>query len=353
MKKLITLYCLLLLTSIGLHANGQTDKTAWFEGKWGVFFHYLATPAGTASTAISTEEWSQQLDDFDVQGLAQQLEELGADYFAITLGQGAGHYLAPNPVYDELMGAGSSKSPKRDLVADLADTLNPMGIKLIIYTASDLGWGDFETREALGLKSWHGDHRLGLRDKHVPNDWHANRRGQIKFLENWAKMHEHWSKQWGDKVAGWWVDGCYHADIRFPEDEPPNLKTLKDAMLAGNPDAIVTFNSGKGIRLYSKHEDYTAGEIAKSLPECPGPWVEKDGHRVRFHILTYLGEKWGQGNPRYSTDEVAAFAAGITANGGFVSLDVPPQKNGLIPEAYVSQLKQVGEAVEASMDSTE
>ena len=140
------------------------------------------------------------------------------------------------------------------------------------------------------------------------------------------------------------MDGGYHADVRFPEDEPPNFKTMKDALLAGNPQAIVAFNGGKGVYVYSKHEDYTAGEISKNLPDCPGPWVEKDGHRDRYHVLTYLGEKWGRGSPRFTDDKAAAFAKSITSKGGFVSFDVPPQKNGLIPEAFIPQLKHIGKS---------
>ena len=323
----------------------QPDKTAWFEGKWGVMFHYLATPALRGGDGMSADDWRRQIDEFDVDGLAAQLQEVGADYFMITLGQGAGYYLAPNTVYDNLMGPGSSKSPDRDLVADLADALNPLGIKLLVYTASDLGWGDLETRKALGMTSWHGDHKLGLRDRDIPNDWEENRKGQIEFLKNWVTLHEYWSKQWGKKVSGWWVDGCYQKDIRFPENEPPNLKTLKDALLTGNPEAIITFNGGKGVYVYSMHEDYTAGEISRSLPDCPGPWIEKDDHRSRYHVLTYLGEKWGRGTPRFTDEKAGQCAAGITSKGGFVTFDVPPQKNGLIPVAFLPQLKHIGTSV--------
>ena len=76
-----------------------------------------------------------------------------------------------------------------DLVADLADALNPLGIKLMVYTASDLGWGDLETRKALGMTSHHNDHRLGLREKGIPNDFQKNREGQIEYLKNWIDQY--------------------------------------------------------------------------------------------------------------------------------------------------------------------
>ena len=93
----------------------------------GVFTHYLTTPETTA------DEWNRRVDGFDAQGLADQLAEIGARYYFITLGQGSGHYCAPS----------------------------------------------------------------------------------------------------------WWVDGAYGREQRYPEHEPPNLRTYAEALKAGNPEAIV------------------------------------------------------------------------------------------------------------------
>ena len=187
MKRWITVCCFILLTGMSF-AGKQPDKTAWFEGKWGVFFHYLATPAGTTGHGTTAEEWNRQISKFDVEGLAEQLEEVGADYFVITLGQGSGLLLSHNKVYDELTGFEPPKSPERDLVSDLADALNRRGIKLMVYTAAELGWADLEMRDVLSMTSHHNDHRLSLRDENTPNDWQANREGQIEYLKNWHKF---------------------------------------------------------------------------------------------------------------------------------------------------------------------
>ena len=93
------------------------------------------------------------------------------------------------------------------------------------------------------------------------------------------------------------VDGCYMPEYRFIEDDPPSFATLKAALREGNPDAIVTFNSGVRVPAVSttRHDDYIAGEFSRELPDCPGDWVEKDGHKARYHSLSYLGKTWGQG----------------------------------------------------------
>jgi alpha-L-fucosidase len=350
--------CLLFLSATGCTSQTpvepvtkSADPTAGFAGKWGVMFHYLATPAGTVPEGTTAEDWFEKINNFDVEGLADQLDAVGADYFIITVGQGAGYFLAPNAAYDTFLGTDQSRCPERDLVAEIADALNARGIQLIVYTASDLGWGDPTARAALGMTSHHNDHRMGLRDPDTPNDPQANREGQVEFLKKWETIHEEWSQRWGDRIAGWWVDGCYHQDIRFPGNEPPNLETMKAALRVGNPDAIVAFNGGKGVRAYSKYDDFTAGEVSKisrDFPENPTTWYENDGQRVRLHVLTYLGRKWGLGEPRFTDGTITQFAAQIASLGGFLSLDLPPEPDGRIPEAFLPQLKLIGESIEKS-----
>ena len=101
--------------------------------------------------------------------------------------------------------------------------------------------------------------------------------------------------RWGQKIRGWWIDGAYAADFRYPENEEPNFRSYSAALRAGNPDAILAFNPGvlTPVIHYTDHEDYTAGEISEALPECKGPFVAgPGGHADRYHILSYLREFW-------------------------------------------------------------
>jgi alpha-L-fucosidase len=325
--------------------KNANDRTAWFAGRWGVFCHFLGNMPGERDTGMPSEAWNRRVDGFDAEGLAKQLEEVGASYYVITIGQGSGHYCAPNPVYDELTGIAPSKCSKRDLIADLHAALNPRGIRLLVYCAAEMSWGDEEARAGLGLNHHHNDvddegRRLGARV------WREHR--QPEFMRNIEKVLRAWSLCWGDKVAGWWVDGCYEPKARFPENDPPNFATLTEALRAGNPEAIVAFNSGIQVPIVSttKHDDYTAGEIGDRFPEsCPGAWIEKDGKNVRYHMLSYLGEYWASGDaPRFEDAVAVKRTTEVTNRGGFVSWDVPPQENGLIPEAFLRQLRAIGEA---------
>ena len=86
--------------------------------------HYLGAPPSTAGGAeLTAEQWNRQEDVFDMPGLADQVASTGAKYLLFTLGQNSGHYCAPNPTYDKLVGIEPSKCSRRDLIADLAQAL--------------------------------------------------------------------------------------------------------------------------------------------------------------------------------------------------------------------------------------
>lgn len=108
------------------------NRQDWFTGKrWGMFTHYLPVPAGDETGDFcSAEDWNRRIDAFDTELLAKHLHEVGADYFCITIGQNSGHYNAPNAVYDELTGIVPSKCARRDLIHDIAVSLEPYGIDL-------------------------------------------------------------------------------------------------------------------------------------------------------------------------------------------------------------------------------
>ena len=117
-------------------------------------------------------------------------------------------------------------------------------------------------------------------------------------------------------------------------------------MKAGNPEAIVAFNPGVKVPVicHTKYDDYTAGEVnlpqlAKAVEACPGRWLECEGRKVQFQILTFLGKTWCRGDrPQLPDEQVMACTRQLAAKGGVVTFDVPIQKSGLIPQPFVEQL---------------
>lgn len=312
----------------------MSASTDWFRDcGWGVFTHYLTDKETTA------QQWNRQIAEFDVRGLADQLESVRARYYFITLGQNSGHFCAPNATYDALVGAEPSKCSERDLIGDLHQVLSPKGIKLLVYLPSGAPAHDEQAMRSLEWEwgycgTWPQAHSGARTGKRL-----------VAFQRKWEAIIRDWSQRWGDKVAGWWIDGCYFADEMHRHEDEPNFGSLAAALKSGNADAMVAFNPGvvTPVVCHSEAEDYTAGEISSALPECPGRWVEREGHRAQYHVLTYLGETWGSGQPRFSADLAAAYTRHVVSKQGVISWDVPIGKEGLIPEAHVEQLAPLGD----------
>ena len=141
-----------ICVSSGFAANAQ-DRAAWMkEARWGVMNHYLADwIARREGIRMSVEKWNNLIDHFDVEGLANQIESVGAGYYLITIGQNSGYYLAPNATYDRYVGIQPSKCSRRDLVADLYEALHRRGIKLMVYLPSGAPGGESGFRAAAGM----------------------------------------------------------------------------------------------------------------------------------------------------------------------------------------------------------
>jgi hypothetical protein len=310
-------------------AGEAHDRSAWMQqARWGVMNHYLADwIARNEKMEMNVEVWNKIIDRFDVEGLAKQIESVGAGYYLITIGQNSGYYLAPNAMYDSYVGIRPSKCSQRDLVTDLYQALHKRGIKLMVYLPSAAPAGD---RVAVNALQWErGAYR--------------NREFQLK----WEKVIREWSVRWGNKVSGWWFDGCYWPNSMYRYPEPPNFGSFAAAARAGNPASVVAFNPGVYNRLRSltPHEDYIAGEI--NDPDAVDVRRDVNGKHdgVQVHVLSYLGQRWGTGEPRFSTEDVVKYSRERTRNGCILTWDVPIQSNGLMSQPFMEQLTAVGKAL--------
>ena len=305
------------------------NRAAWMpQAQWGVMTHYLADwQARVHGLTLTVEEWNKLIDGFDVEGIAAQLQSVGARYYQISIGQNSGYYLSPNAAYDKIAGIAPSKCSRRDLVADLYTALNKRGIRLMVYLPSGAPAQDKVADAAL---EW----------RNGPN---ANR----EFQRKWEQVIREWSERWGKKVAGWWFDGCYFPNSMYRSPEPPNVGSFAAAARAGNPDAVLAFNPGVVYRMISitPYEDFTAGEIDK--PELVTIRRGLDGKvdGTQIHMLSYLGQSWGMGAPRFTSEQAIEYTRKIREAGGAVTWDVPVQLNGTISQEFREQLSALGKAM--------
>lgn len=321
----------LLLLAAFLAGNAYAaNRAAWMqEAKWGVMNHYLADwIARTENIEMNVDQWNKLIDAFNVEGLAEQVRSVGAGYYIITIGQNSGYYLAPNPTYDRLTGIIPTKCSRRDLVADLSAALSKRNIKLIVYLPSGAPAGDRVARQAL--------------------QWQDGGSGRNRdFQLKWEKVIADWSRRWGDKIAGWWFDGCYWPNTMYRFEEAPNFATFAAAARAGNPDNIVAFNPGVVDRIISvtPHEDYSAGEINDPDRLMIRRSVRGLMDGTQVHVLSYLGETWGRGAPRFREEKIVQWSCQVVKSGGAITWDVPILKDGLMSDEFIQQLKNIGMAV--------
>ena len=302
------------------------SRAAWMkEARWGVMTHYLADwRAQVDDEKASVENWNEMIDHFDVEGLANQLESVKAGYYLITIGQNSGYYLAPNATYDKLVGIQPSKCSRRDLVSDLYEPLHKRGIKLMVYLPAGAPAG-IPSR----LKLWS-----------INKGANRNREFQLK----WEQVIRDWSTRWGDKVVGWWFDGCYWPNAMYRFEETPNFASFAAAARAGNPNSVVAFNPGVVDRALSitPFEDYTAGEINDLDRAMIRRAVNGIVDGAQVHFLSFLGKTWGKGEPRFTADQAVKYSRQIAGKGGVITWDVPIQKNGLISQPFMEQLTAIG-----------
>ena len=320
------------------------ERTDWFhQARWGVMTHYLgAAPSSSGGADVTAEMWNRQIDAFDVQGLADQLASTGVEYLLFTIGQNSGHNCAPNATYDKIVGIAPSKCSRRDLVADLGEELKKRDIRLMVYLPSGAPAADNVARKKLG---WRWGRTGGWQ---LPGEPVGGRLPE--FQRKWEAVIREWSLRWGDLVAGWWIDGCYFPEQMYYFDDEPNFASFAAALRAGNPNSIVAFNPGVFVPVvvHSKHEDYTAGEVTlKRLSDAVaahnGRWLHRDGAKVQFHILTFLGESWCRGErPQWPDEKVIGVTRQIAAKEGVVTYDVPILASGQIPQPFVDQLRALG-----------
>ena len=304
-----------------LNSNSRNNEkelnpnTRWLrEAKWGLFTHYLVhMPSAPVPEDMTGEKWNKKVNSFKIKEFADQLSELKAPYFFITIGQGGGYFCSPSENYERLLGPSEMRLSERDLVGELAAELVPRGIRMGVYLTS------------------------------------RTRRPDVQHL--WLPVITEWSERWGKSVSAWWLDGNRSVN--------PDYKSFTDAYKAGNPDAIVAYNTGPvgmnrdQLMPATEHEDYLAGECDYFLPTCGvrvfdgkeyylGPNISGD----QLHFLNFLGAWWGTGEPRFPDNLVNSWTGHINDHEGTVSWDVPLSDDGIMADSYFKQVKALSKSIQ-------
>lgn len=306
-------------------AERYDENASFMSGKYGIFLHYLSGKNGQ-----TYEEWNSSVNSFDVNGFAKTVYEIGASWVYLTLTQHDGRYCIPMPELEEMTGL-DNLGTDRDLVADLYPALARYGIRLMLYWIPGAPSGNSEMASALGAQNRAGENQGG--------DWLLN----DAQVDNMSEIMTAVSARYGEKISGWWIDGCYDS-VNFTAEYAAKEAA---ALRAGNPNAVVAFNNGTqdGDCRFSV-ESYTAGETCHYLRLSQGDVFTNYSAEGRYsangyqkHFLTFLGDNWGKSNCYYDTDTLVAHCYdNILSKGAAITFDVGVSNAGAISTDQVNQI---------------
>jgi alpha-L-fucosidase len=155
--------------------------------------------------------------------------------------------------------------------------------------------------------------------------------------------------RYGDKVKGWWIDGCYADDYNSPNFgyDDDKLKIYKDAIRDGNKNAIVAFNNGTHVPVsyYSVHDDFLAGEMNDFVDIPDSRFI----NGKQWHILAPLGvspdgnewHAWCKPGVKRSGEYIRDYVRKVNEKGGVVTIDVCLKRDGSIPIEQIEVLKEI------------
>lgn len=354
------------------------DSRTWFQNKkWGVFTHYLHSIQNKSmvhTKGMPVTSWDECVNEFDAEAYAKTLHALNCGYAVFTLGQCDRFLCAPNETYNTITGYKTGEAcSHRDLILDIIHALAQYDIPLFLYYTGDGPFMDEQAGKAMGFHD-----RMTEKINDV-------------FIENWGRVLQEYSMRYGDKIKGWWIDGCYD----FFGYTDSYLMRLKKFARAGNPDALMAFNNGVDLKdywnpkyapyydkddhpltriekieyamrqgicddtgylckklenQYRAADDYTAGEKNEFaiLPVIKNPVKQ-------WHILSFLGNLtlqgpvnnpyssngsgWGAAGSRYSGEYIKDYVDKVNAMGGVVSIDMLLFRDGTFDMGQVEVIK--------------
>ncbi len=335
LKKILTLFLSIslilstLMCTFSVSAVTADHNADFMAGKYGIMVHYLPAP----------ETLQSSVDSFDAGSFAKQAHNAGVSWVLFTLTQSNGYYNIPMDNHSELFTDRDVNvaAGEKDIVEKLYEALNPYGIKLMLYWIP--GAPSATSADSVAAA-------MGATERESSGtDWILN----DATVDTMSEIMESVSTYYGDKVAGWWIDGCYDRVNFTAEYAAQEAAALK----SGNADAVIAFNNGTSYDdCRFDVEDYAAGEICNNGTldtvsiydySASSRWTEKGYQK---HYLTFLGTNWGAGDERYEASALVNHAYNnILAKGAALTFDINCTKSGNLDSEQLNQLVVLNKTV--------
>ena len=156
----------------------------------------------------------------------------------------------------------------------------------------------------------------------------------------------------GDRIDGWWFDSSaiacldgpfgYNTGVEIGSYRFP-FREIALGCKAGNPRALVSFNSQGGTFSYTPCQEYFSGEEMASYPLCG----RTNDQGMQMHVwCTMDNREWvhdgtGFAGLRFGDDELASLIRTRTTDGCAVTLNVDIDRTGLMNPAAIDQLARL------------
>jgi alpha-L-fucosidase len=313
----------------------------WRDARFGMFIHWglYAVPAGTYkgervngigewimnNGKIPVEEYEKFAGQFNPIGFnadewVRLAKNAGMKYIVITSKHHDGFCLWDSKVTTwDIMDA----TPfKRDILKELAAACKKQGIKLCFYHS---------------IMDWHHP------DAQAPfypnyNDTERSNPNFDRYVENYLKP------QLAELVTNYGPLGVLWFDGEWVKDwTEPKGKALYAYVRGLQPTILVNNRVGKGrkgMEGLSKSDEY-AGDFG--TPEQQVPATGLPG--VDWETCMTMNDTWGYksyDDKWKSTEELIRTLVDVASKGGNFLLNVGPMPEGLIPDASVERLKEMG-----------
>jgi len=295
--------------------------TRWLqECRYGLMCHWTTESCPRRG---EHKPYVQAVQDFDVEGIASQVQATGAGFLVLTTSHAEHFFPAPLESIDRIL---PGRTTRRDLVADLADALGRRGLRLILYyhlgASSDPAW-----LKATGF--WETD--------------------TSRLFGNWTAIIGEAGRRYGQKLAGWWFDdGAISYYYRCAPWE-----RLTVAAKAGYPGRLVAYNPWE-LPSPTEFQDYFCGEghtdpSLGGLLEAGGDGhIQSGSHQGLQACATLITEgDWVHsrkdteiGPPRWNAAQMAALLREFIARKNVPIFNLEIYQEGAFSPATVEMFRQ-------------
>ncbi|HAI13974.1 MAG TPA: hypothetical protein DCM28_19880 [Phycisphaerales bacterium] len=303
------------------------SEIKWMQdGPFGVMVHYIKGVQPRSGKL--NPDFNAMVEQFDVSRLIQQVAQTGAKWLFFTFGQNTGFYCSPNAYLESLIPGCCSR---RDLMGEVADAAHAHGLKLIAYLPAEIDLQTDAFRSALA--------------------WDSSGPGKQEFQKRYMRVIADWSLRLGNRIDGWFFDGCYDAkDKGFMRTHDwdnarfdPQL--WAEALRAGNPDAVFTMNAGVGyLHSVLPNQDFISGEFndLSFVPDGPTSFG------MQNQVLTWLDCRWLHTEspgpippPRFTDQQLFTYVEQHRRVGSAVTLNIGIYEDGQLSQPSLKQLKRL------------